>query len=376
MVSIQVPQNYLNSDGIINRAGEYVAPLARKVLIISSPRAWQAVSQPLGQSLTGSDIAFSTEFLTGPCTRDAVDAFAAIARRDRAELIIGVGGGRVLDSAKAVGEILGQLPVITIPTIAATCAAWSPISVIYTDAGAHVGPLPLSRLPVWVLVDSQLIARSDVRYLKAGIVDALAKWYEFLPYLVNGDDELALILKSRMAKLALETIKTFGRQALDDNQQQRVTPALRKVIDAVIALAGLANSMRDEQPRIGIAHAIHNSMTRLPQLHHWLHGEKVGFGLAVQSFLQYRHDDNEARKELLTLLRRFDTPLTPQAIGLTAPLESLREIARGVVIAPGIALRLPFSLARESIEAALLATLNLDDFAGDESAAFAQEALI
>lgn len=357
MLAIKTPQNYLNQDGVIEKVGEFIAPLAQKVLIVTSPRAWQAVGESVTTSLQQHSIAFRLSFLPGECSRDAVDTLAAQALQQEAELILGIGGGRVLDSAKAVGETLGQLPVITVPTIAATCAAWSPISVLYDDTGTHLGPLPLTRLPVWVLVDSAAIAKTPSRYLNAGIVDALAKWYEFLPYLRNGDDGLALLLKSQAAKLALDTFKTYGQQAIADNQHQQVSVALRKVIDAVIALAGLANSMADEVPRIGIAHAIHNSMTRLPELHDWLHGEKVGFGLAVQTFIE--HERAADRDELLSLLRQFNSPLTLHALGIADQHEQVKKIAEGVNIAPHIAARLPFSLSLQRIEQALQATQGL-----------------
>ncbi|MFW5402291.1 iron-containing alcohol dehydrogenase family protein [Yersinia sp. 1252 StPb PI] len=357
MLAIKTPQNYLNQDGVTEKVGQFIAPLAQKVLIVTSPRAWQSVGVSVITSLQRHHISFHISYLPGDCTRTAIDALVVQAQQLGSELILGVGGGRVLDSAKAVGETLGQLPVITLPTIAATCAAWSPISVIYDEAGAHIGPLSLTRLPVWVLVDSQTIARTAPRYLNAGIVDALAKWYEFLPYLRKGDDGLALILKSQVAKQALDTFNTYGQQAIAANQRQEVSVALRKVIDAVIALAGLANSMADDIPRIGIAHAIHNSMTRLPELHHWLHGEKVGFGLVVQSFIE--HEQEADRDELLSLLHRFGCPLTLEDLGFKHNDEQVKKIAKGVVIAPHIAARLPFSLAWERIEQALLSTQNL-----------------
>ncbi|PWC13760.1 oxidoreductase [Brenneria roseae subsp. americana] len=357
MIAIQAPETYLNRDGVIRSVGEFITPFAKTVLIVTSPQAWQATAEHVERSLNQHGLIYQVEFLPGDCTKLVIEALTAQARKFKAELILGIGGGRVLDSAKAVGEVLGQIPVITVPTIAATCAAWSPISVIYSETGAHNGPIALKRLPVWVLVDSEVIAQSSSRYLKAGIVDALAKWYEFQPYLRNGDDGLALALKAQAARLAVDTFNTYGEQAINDNEQRQVTPALRKVIDAVIALAGVANSMKDNVPRIGVAHAIHNSMTRLPALHHWLHGEKVGFGLAAQAFLEHEHASDRA--ELLSQLHRYGSPLTLTLLGLGDRPQLVEEIAQEVKISAKIAARLPFSVAPENIKNALWSTQQL-----------------
>ncbi|QTF09083.1 iron-containing alcohol dehydrogenase family protein [Brenneria izadpanahii] len=359
MIAIQAPQTYLNRDGVIGNIGEYITPFAKTILIVTSPHAWQATAEKIEPSLTRHGIVWQVANLPGDCTQAAIDTLVDLAKAQGAELILGVGGGRVLDAAKAAGEYLGQLPVITAPTIAATCAAWSPISVIYDDTGAHQGSLELKRLPVWVLVDNEVIAQSDPRYLKAGIVDSLAKWYEFLPYLRNGDDGLALALKAQAAKLAVDTFNAYGVQAIADNQQQQVTPALRKVIDAAIALAGVANSMKDDVPRIGVAHAIHHSMTRLPELRRWLHGEKVGFGLAAQAILE--HNDANDRQELLQQLHRYGSPVTLTLLGLADRPQQVDEIAENVRIKPHIAALLPFSVEKERIKQALWDTRQLTD---------------
>ncbi|MEQ9945677.1 iron-containing alcohol dehydrogenase family protein [Pectobacterium aroidearum] len=367
MIAIQAPQTYLNRDGVIRSVGDYAAPYASTILIITSPQAWKTTADAVERSLNEHGLRYQVEFLPGDCTKPAIEALTAQARAFNAELILGIGGGRVLDVAKAVGDIVGQLPVIAVPTIAATCAAWSPISVIYSDSGAHNGSFPLTRLPAWVLVDSEIIARSPSRYLKAGIVDALAKWYEFQPYLRHGDDGLAFVLKTQAAKLAVETFNTYGEQAIADNEQGLVTPALRRVIDAVIALAGVANSMKDEVPRIGVAHAIHNSMTRLPELHDWLHGEKVGFGLAAQAFLE--HDNDADREELFAQLRRYGSPITLNALGLNERPQLVENIAQHVKIAPKIASRLPFATDAERIQQALWRTQTLEGQVIDSHAA-------
>jgi glycerol dehydrogenase-like iron-containing ADH family enzyme len=362
VIGVKAPQNYLNEPGLIARIGDYVAPISRdKVMIITSPKAWLATQRAVETSFAPHGIQYQRYFLQGECTAATIAAFTEQAAAEDIRLIIGIGGGKVLDTAKGIAESGGRLPLITVPTVAATCAAWSPISVLYTEAGAHLNSMPLQRTPEWVLVDSQIIAQTPVRYLKAGIVDALAKWYEFEPYLRQDDSSLSLILKAQAAKLALDIFEQLGEQAVADNQARQVTPALIKVVDAVIALAGMANSMRDEITRIGVAHGIHNSITRQPDLHGFLHGELVGFGLVIQSLLDTTGAPSRAR--LLNLLKVFSTPLTLRELGVTESVaRRATQIAQGVQIAPAIAARLPFALNAERIEQALLSA------AGDDSA--------
>ncbi|KAB8310098.1 iron-containing alcohol dehydrogenase [Erwinia endophytica] len=183
-----------------------------------------------------------------------------------------------------------------------TCAAGSPSSVLYNEQGARIGLINGARALVCVLVDSRIIVQSPPRFLQAGIVDALAKWYEFSPYLPLANGALGLLVKTQAAKLSLESILNQGRQAVEDNRQQRVTMALQNTIDAAICIAGLANGVKDATPRAGIAHLIHDSMTYHPQFPPGLHGEKVGFALVVQAILQ--DPDLEKHQELLSLLRQ------------------------------------------------------------------------
>ncbi|MEZ3498581.1 iron-containing alcohol dehydrogenase family protein [Pantoea sp. KPR_PJ] len=353
MLAIKSPQAYLQQAGIRAQAGEHIRPLATHLRILTSPRAWQAVNPELMHSLESQGIRWQLEYLAGECTDEAIDQLQANTLAQGAEAILAVGGGRVLDCAKAAGDRLDTIPVINFATVAATCAAWSPIAIIYDAQGGHQRSQPLRNMPALVLVDSEVIARSDVRYLKAGIVDALAKWYEFRPYQRHNPDSLALDLKVMAAQRAVDAYQQWGDAAVEANQQQQVTFALERIIDANIVLAGLANSMRDTLPTPGFAHAIHNRLTHLPALHPWLHGEKVGFSLLVQSFMEQPEGEPDA--VLVALLRRFDAPLRLPALpGDRAA--ALHQLAGEIRFPAASAARLPFEVSPAALEKALTAT--------------------
>lgn len=354
MLAIKSPSAYAHEAGLRARAGEFIKPYATHIRILTSPQAWQAVNPGVSQSLEANGIRWQLEYLHGECTDEAIAGLTQNTQQQGAELLLAIGGGRVLDAAKAAAGQLPDIRLVNFATLAATCAAWSPVAIIYTADGGYVRSQPLKKMPDLVLVDSEVIAQSDVRYLKAGIVDALAKYYEFRPYQRRNPHDLALGLKVMTAQQALETYRQYGDAAVAANRQQQVTPELVNVIDANIVLAGLANSVRDVVPTPGFAHAIHNRLTRQPELHAWLHGEKVGYSLLVQSLIEH---DGVPDAGLLALLRQYDMPLQLPALDGDRQA-AIRRIAQQITFPQGAAERLPFTVSAAALEQALLVTEN------------------
>lgn len=355
MLSIRTPKAYVQEPGLRARAGDYIKPHAQVVRILTSPHAWQAVNPALVHSLERAGIRWERDDLGGECTAAAVARLQQNVKEQGAQAILAIGGGRVLDCAKTAADTLDNVAVITFSTLAATCAAWSPFAILYNDRGGHEKSLLLNNVPALVLVDSEVIAHSDVRYLKAGIVDALAKWYEFDPYQRQTPDRLALDLKVSVAQDAVAVYTRWGDAAIAANRAKTVTPALEKVIEANIVLAGLANSVQDAMPTPGVAHVIHDRLTHQPELHDWLHGEKVGFSLLIQSLLERGENVEEG---LLARLRQYESPLRlPALSGDRAG--SIRRIAQEIHFPAASAANLPFAVTHEALARALLQTEKL-----------------
>lgn len=355
MFSVKSPVDYIQQAGLRYHVGEYIRPFTRHLRILTSPSAWEAVNPALSESLDNAGIRWQREDLIGECTEEAVRQFQDNLVAQEAEGILAIGGGRVMDTAKAVNNRLGNKVLITLPTQAATCAAWSPLAIIYNAAGGHVKSQVLNTMPVLILVDSEIIAHSPVRYLRAGIVDAMAKWYEFEPYQRQNPDALALNIKVSIARQAIDIFLRWGEDAIEANQQRQVTQALEKVIEANIVLAGLANSVRGPLVTPAFAHIIHDTLTHQPEIHTWLHGEKVGYSLLIQSLVENRQWESDG--ELLTLLRRFHSPLRlPTLSGERS--KRIQQIVNAISFPVDHLRDLPFGITSQGLLQAFLTTDN------------------
>lgn len=359
MLKIQTPKNYQQESGILAQIGTYASEFGNHAFILAGQKAWKETGAIIEKSLTDSNISFTIKFIEYKCNLEKLRIVANEVQEKKSTLVIGVGGGTIMDCAKVVAELSNKLPLIQVPTIAATCAAWSPFSVLYNEVGAHIKSYPLTRYPEWILCDSDIIIKAPVRFLKAGIVDAAAKWYEFSPYLKTSDD-VNLLLQLQVAKLTLDILKEHSEQAIKDNEQGKISKSFCHTVDACVALAGLANSVRDSAQRNGIAHAIHDSLTYIPDVLKWVHGEKVGYGLAIQSILEYPNPDD--RMPLLNWLAHMGMPLTPEQLSSEISDDTLVEIAKRTKMKENSYKLMPFDISAEAILAALRESKSLSVF--------------
>lgn len=246
----------------------------------------------------------------GHCSETDVAELAREAGDDRA-VVIGVGGGALLDTVKALARRLG-LPVVAIPTIAATCAAWTPLCVWYNDAGQALQFEIFDDANFLVLVEPQIILNAPAEYLLAGIGDTLAKWYEAV-VLAPEPESLPLTVRLGInnALAIRDVLLDSSEEALADQARGEVTQAFRDVVDAIIAGGGMVGGLGERYTRVAAAHAVHNGLTVLPQTEKFLHGTKVAYGILVQSALL---GQDAVLAQLVNAYQRFNLPTTLAAL--------------------------------------------------------------
>lgn len=289
------PAQYVSQSGVIRQAGAYLAPFAKNVLLSGGRKALRAVGDTLKESLKREGIRFHVHRFSGESTEANVERLMDAAKRSGAEAIVAIGGGKSIDTAKMAADRCG-IPVACIPTIAATCAATTPMAIIYNEQGEYLSNYYLRSNPLLVLVDPAVIIRAPEKYLVSGILDALAKWYEGSASMARAENA---DLFDRAALALAQTLNTWMKRqaaaALQAIRSRQENDALLDVINLNIYYAGVIQSLGVKNVRNGIAHATHNGLTVLHESHRLTHGVKVGYGIAVQLFL-LNNGDAELRE--------------------------------------------------------------------------------
>ncbi|MEO0824258.1 MAG: iron-containing alcohol dehydrogenase family protein [Cyanobacteria bacterium J06635_15] len=348
------PACVIKGHGSLIQAADRIAQMGQRPLMIGGDRTL-ALAQPFLLDPAWSELTVAPASYGPDCSEATLARLKDAIAAHRADLIIGIGGGKALDTAKLVAH-QNRLPVVTIPTSAATCAAWTALSNVYSDQGAFQYDVGLSHCPDLLILDYALIATAPTRTLVAGIGDALAKWYE--ASISSGHSDKSLIIAAVQQARVLRDILFQKSQAAIAAPGEA---AWCEVVDASVLMAGVIGGLGGAQCRTVAAHAIHNGLTHLLESHDTLHGEKVAFGILAQLRLEEMGPNPTlaatARHQLIQFYRQIGLPTTLADLGLNEV--TLADLQRATEIAcrDGSDIHhLPFPVTPEQVMAAMVST--------------------
>lgn len=282
---IQSPGKYIQGADVLTRLGDYLKPLAESWLVVGDKFVLGFAQETLQKSFDDADLNADIVPFGGECSQTEIDRLRALAEEADCTAVLGIGGGKTLDTAKALAHYM-HVPVAIAPTIASTDAPCSALSVIYTEAGEFERYLMLPKNPDLVIVDTKVVAGAPARLLAAGIGDALATWFEARACARSGATTMAggqcTQAALALAELCYNTLLEQGEKAMLAAEQHVVTAALERVVEANTYLSGVGF----ESGGLAAAHAVHNGLTAIPDAHHFYHGEKVAFGTLTQLVLE------------------------------------------------------------------------------------------
>jgi glycerol dehydrogenase len=279
------PGCYLQGKDILQDLGGIEELKDKSVFILATKKAVEHII-PQNLSTWKRFCQIKYEKFRGACTWDEINRVLDIAKEGAHDFIIGMGGGKAIDTARVVARQLG-LKYIAAPTIAATDAPTASACVVYSNEGAVVDYFTTSN-PDYVLVDTRIIAEAPARFLVAGMGDALATWFEAETCdrsafrNVCGGFNLRAIMS--LAEACYKTLLAYGSTAMIACENNVVSPALEYIVEANTLLSGLGF----ESGGLSTAHGIHDCLCNLNGTHAYYHGEKVAFGTLAGLFLEAR----------------------------------------------------------------------------------------
>lgn len=347
------PGKYIQGPGELKKIGMYAAELGEKALLVCSEGGFRRYEQMLTESFASQNGTVYYHVFGGECTSAEIAATENLIRQKNCDVVIGVGGGKVIDTAKAAACNAGR-PMILCPTAAASDAPTSAVSVIYTEAGAVDSVLLMKQNPDRIVMDSEVIAKAPVRLNAAGMGDALATYYEaracFAHEAPNMAGGIATQTGMAIARVCCETILREGYPAKLAMEAGVVTPAVEHVIEANTLMSGLGF----ENSGLAAAHSVHNGLSQLEQCHGYYHGEKVAFGLLVQLVME--NAPTHELEEVLRFCSQTGLPITLMQLGIELPDSQLiRTVAKAAAAEGEVGYRMPFEVTAEKYVHAILA---------------------
>lgn len=283
------PGKYIQGRGELRNLSAHIAALGEKALVIASQLGVERIKDAMQGADSSGCILHFVPF-EGECSMTEIERMQQIFTKEGCSIVVGAGGGKVLDTAKAAACFLNA-PCVIVPTAVSSDAPCSALSVIYHDDGTLDRRLALPKSPDIVLVDSELIAHAPVRLFVAGMGDAFSTYFEarachasFSDNIHGGKSSLAA---QQIARLCYDVLLADGFKAKMAVENQLCTAAVENIIETNTLLSGIGF----ESGGKGAAHSIGDGLNTLDQCKRVMHGEKVAFGSLVQLLMENAPED-------------------------------------------------------------------------------------
>lgn len=347
---------YSIGEDVYNEVNKICKIYGRKILLIGGKKALEAACPRLHEVLCDTDFEIVDAILYGhDCTYKEIDRIVEYAKTLNVDMIFGMGGGKALDTAKGVACKM-ELPVFTFPTIAATCAGTTALSVVYREDGSFHEFFFFDRPANHCFIDLTVIANAPDEYLQAGMGDTIGKFFEC--HFAARGDKLAhpSALGREISNMCYAPLYEHGVQALKDCRENRCTEDLKEAVLANIVSTGLVSLMVLDDYNCAIAHSVYYGLVLVPGYEEDnLHGNGVAYGVLVQ--LAVDGDLDEARK-LKEFLQKLEIRTTLKEMNIPLDREYLQAMLTETVTGPDME-HIPYSVTEDMIFDAMKIVENL-----------------
>ena len=327
MKSFSSPSLYIQGQDILLNHCDQITRLGHRAVILSSGIAIDVAANALSNKLNKQHFFSEVITISDDFNDYELSCLCQKIHYLNADVVIAVGGGKVIDTAKMIAAQV-KCRLVVVPTLASTDAPTSRLSAKYSLQGNFEKYIFFDDSPALVIVDTGIIVNAPVRTLIAGMADALATFVEYRAvhcgrgHNMFGDSQT--ITAGLLAEQASNTIFQNAELAVAANNAHVVDNYFEDVVEASILMSGLGFESGGE----AAAHSIANGLTTFisPAI---MHGEKVAFGLLGQLILS--KSPAITYKKYLNFQRLLGLPICLKDLGIMNDQNILRQIAREIL---------------------------------------------
>jgi glycerol-1-phosphate dehydrogenase [NAD(P)+] len=307
---IELPREIIIGHDVLTKVGDFCQKYGfhESALVVTDPTTYQLAGQTVVASLQENGFNKVDYISIEAADMDTVQLIKDQMKEITPSILIGVGGGKVIDVTKLASleqETGKNLPYISVPTIPSHDGIASPRASI---KGLETAYSVMVQSPIAVIADTSIIKNSPYRYLASGSADVIAK------ITATADWELAHRLKSEYYGEFANTLSKMCAEFVMKNARviaKGLEESYRIVLEALIS-SGIAISIAGtSRPASGSEHAFSHALDIISETPA-LHGEQVGVGTIMMAYLHGL--DWEAIRNTLKLIR---APTTAKQLGVS-----------------------------------------------------------
>ena len=170
---MQLPREVIVGKGTLNRIPEVVKRLnlKGKALVLSDPQCNELAGKTVSKLLNESGLTVDFVAIKTMSMKD-VEKLEDQIKDLKPQILFGVGGGTIIDSAKVSSGSL-KIPFISVPTTVSHDGIASPLASI---KGSDKPFSILAQAPLAIIADTEIIAKAPWRFVVSGCGDIIAKF--------------------------------------------------------------------------------------------------------------------------------------------------------------------------------------------------------
>ena len=343
-IEYHVARRYVQFEGALRELANYASLIGRKVLILTAcaPVTEQVVAKiregidaPAAKWMNPQLAADSPRYARYMPMTDRFDALrremefefydigdtvvaeenirrvAEYVQAHGVDTVVGVGGGKGQDFARALTHFV-PVKVILVPTLAATNASISTLSVLYSPDGAKIEQYwRMDSAPDLVLADTEVLVANGPRVLAAGIGDITSTYYEALCNLkMTGRTDILPALSYEGVRLAVDVMRRQAPKAVEAARAGKANNEFESVVSMILHNCGPLGMICT----MGFAHVLDEVFLGFEASHKTPHGLRVGY--ATIPMLLYTGMGEEETRQYAAFCKQAGIPTTLAELGL------------------------------------------------------------